>query len=297
MSDSGPDAPSRPRPGEMYAEPRISPARVTVPSPTFRCLCRLGNSAGADFGEDGGVDFDNKPHLVEIVAALKEITARITSATALPEAIGDLLKITAGVIPGHMQCGVTLVGEGGPATFAATGLPDEVLDEARHADGDGPCMGAVRARDIVLSQDLADETRWPVWTASARSHGVASVLAYPFDIDALTLGALTLYADRPRAFTDDVPIVAMLVADHASLLLRVRMRQLTQDELLAQVSHVWAGDTAVERAIGIVMAQRGCHAEQALRHLHEAATQLGVGLTAVAERLVRAVSDRAVPPA
>ena len=33
-------------------------------------------------------------HLVEIVAALKEITARITSAASLPEAVADLLKIT-----------------------------------------------------------------------------------------------------------------------------------------------------------------------------------------------------------
>ncbi len=48
----------------------------------------------------------------------------------------------------------------------------------------------------------------------------------------------------------------------------------------------------MERAIGIVMAQRGCPPDQALRHLHEAATQLGVGLPAVAERLVRTVGSR-----
>ena len=40
------------------------------------------------------------------------------------------------------------------------------------------------------------------------------------------------------------------------------------------------------------MAQRGCPPEQALRHLHDASTHLGVGLPAVAERLVRSVCDR-----
>jgi GAF domain/ANTAR domain len=239
------------------------------------------------------VDGNSGPHLVEIVAALKEITARITSAAALPEAVADLLKITTDVVPGHVQCGVTLITQGEPATFAATGLPAEVLDESQHADGDGPCMAAVRSRDIVLSQDLARETRWPAWTPIARRFGIASVLSYPFDVDPLMLGALNLYSDQPGAFVDDVPIVAMLVADHASLLLRVRLRQLTQEELLAQVSDVRAGDTAVERAIGILMAQRGCPADQALRHLHEAATQLGIGLPAVAERLVRTVANRA----
>ena len=240
------------------------------------------------------MDLGSGPHLVEIVAALKEITARISSATALPEAVDDLLKVTTDILPGHVQCGVTLISQGEPATFTANGLPAEVLDEAQHADSDGPCMEAVRTRDIVTSQDLAAEARWPVWSATAQRHGIRAVLSYPFDVDPLILGALNLYADR--AFDDEVPIVAMLVADHASLLLQVRLRQLTQDQLLAHLSDGAAGDTAVERAIGIVMAQRGCPPEQALRHLNEAATHLGVGIPALAERLVRTVGDRGQPP-
>jgi transcriptional regulator with GAF, ATPase, and Fis domain len=241
------------------------------------------------------VELGSGPHLVEIVAAMKDITARVTSAASLNEAVDDLLKVVADILPRHVQCGVTLISQGEPATFAANGLPNEVLDEARHADGDGPCMEAVRRRDIVLSQDLTGETRWPVWTGAARAHGVASVLAYPFDVDALMLGALTLYSDRAEVFRGDVPIIAMLVADHASLLLRVRLRQLTQDQVLARLGDVPAGDAVVERAIGIVMAQRGCPPEQALRHLQEAATHLGVGIQALAERLVRTVGDRRAP--
>jgi len=234
------------------------------------------------------VDVDRQPHLVEIVAALKEITARITGATALPEAIDDLLKVTADVLPNHVQCGLTLISEGEPATFASTSLPLEVLDETQHAGGDGPCMEAIRTRDVVLCEDIATEARWPVWTALARRQGVGSVLSYPFDVDPLTLGALNLYGDRPRAFGEDVPIVAMLVADHASLLLRVRLQWIAQQDRAAAV-HT---DAAVERAVGIVMAQRGCPPQQALRHLHEAADKLGVDVPVVAERLVRTVSDR-----
>jgi transcriptional regulator with GAF, ATPase, and Fis domain len=245
-------------------------------------------SVRAAFREDGRVE----PHLVEIVAALKEITARVTSAADLPEAVENLLKVTTDLVPGHVQCGIMTLSQGVPATFAATGLPAEVLDEAQHADGDGPCLEAVRTRDIVLSQDLGTEPRWPTWTAAARRSGIASVLSYPFDVDPSVLGALNLYSDRPHSFVDNVPIMAMLVADHASLLLRVRLRQLTQNDLLAQMSEVRAGDTAVERAIGIVMAQRGCPPEQALRHLHEAATHLGVGIPALAERLVETVGGR-----
>jgi hypothetical protein len=260
------------------------------------------------------VSVENSPHLVEIVAALKEITARITTASTLPTAVDEVRKVTVGLMPPSVRCGITVIAQGEPAVFAAAGLPAEVLDETGHAGGEGPCLEAVRTRDIVLSQRLADETRWPTWVAAARRHGIGAVLSYPFDIDPRNLGALNLYADRPEAFEGEWPIIAMLVADHASLLLRVRLRQLSHEDMVAEVVDLPAGEASqsegsephgapqsrvhrmtVERAIGIVMAQRGCPPDQALRHLHEAATQLGVGLPTVAERLVRTVSDRGAP--
>ncbi len=225
------------------------------------------------------MDVDTQPHLVEIVAALKEITARITSATSLSAATEDLVKVAVDILPPDMQCGVTLVSQGGSATFASTGLPAEVLDEGQFADGDGPCMESVRTRDIVMSQDLAGESRWPTWTGLARAGGVSGVLAYPFDVDPAILGALSLYAASPSA-----------------LLLRVRLRQLTQGEMASHAGEHPGGDAVIERAIGIVMAQRGCPPEQARRHLHDAATHLGVGLPAIAERLVRTVGDRGATP-
>ena len=121
------------------------------------------------------------------------------------------------------------------------------------------------------------------------------MLSYPFDIDPSNLGALSLYADRPEAFDGELPIITMLIADHASLLIRARLRQLVHEDMVAEVVDLPIGDATLERAIGIVMAQRGCPPEQALRHLHEAATQLGVGLPTVAERLVRTVGDRGGP--
>ncbi len=241
------------------------------------------------------MDLDKKSHLVEIVAALKEVTALITAAGALPDAAEGLAKAMGEILPGHVRCGVTLVCEGTPAVLASAALPDEILDETQYSDGDGPCLTAIRARDIIVSPDLTAETRWPAWTALAARHGICGVLSYPFDVDTFTLGAINLYADRAHGLADDVPIIAMLVADHASLLLRVRRQQFAQDDQLARAMAAADGDTVVERAIGIVMAQRGCPPEQALRHLHEAATHLGADLTAVAQRLVHTVAERGTP--
>ena len=237
------------------------------------------------------MDVGNGPHLVEIVAALKEVTAALSSATTLSAALDDLVKVTSDLLPSDIWCGVMLVSQGEPTMFAGSGLAPAVLDEARHADGEGPMLDALRARDVVLAQCLDERSRWPAWQEAAIGHGVHGVLAYPFDVDPHTLGALTLYAGRCHALVGDVPLIAMLVADHASLLLRVRLRQLDEGAV-AGVRVTDDTEAVLERAVGIVMAQRGCPPEQALRHLQDAATHLGVGLPAVAERLVRSVSDR-----
>src|SRR5262249_15944246 len=158
-------------------------------------------------------------------------------------------------MPAHIRCGVTLISQGTSAVLASAGLPDEVLDETLHSDGDGPCLAAIRDRDIVVCPDLDVGDRWPAWSRLAREHGIRGVLSYRFDVDRVTVGAINLYADRPDGLDGDVPIVAMLIADHASLLLRVRREQFPTDV---------GDDVVVQRAVGIVMAQRGCTPEQAL---------------------------------
>ena len=264
---------------------------------TSVCRFRAMGVARAGFGEDGLVNVGSGPHLVEIVAALKEITAGLSTATALPAALDDLVKVTTDLLPTDISCGVTLVGQGEPATFAASGLAAEVLDESRHADGDGPDAGRDAGpghRPGPVPRPTSRDGRrggprrsGTACTASSRTRSTST--RSPSAPSPCTPGGC-------EAFTGDVPIVAMLVADHASLLLRVRLPPARRGRAAGRAADRGAGgDVAVERAVGIVMAQRGCPPEQALRHLHDAATHLGVGLPAVAERLVRSVSDRGSP--
>jgi GAF domain/ANTAR domain len=234
----------------------------------------------------------SRPHLVEIVAALKELTARITGAADLSEAVARVLEATGHVLPAHIRCGVTVIAQGQPASFVAAGQPFEAIDEVQYADGEGPGLEAIRTRSLVMCEDLASTEQWPVWSRHARQHGVHAVLSYPFDVDGPMLGALNLYADRPTSFADETPIIAMLLAEHASVLLGVRLRQADLEDKLARVGGGNRVDASVERAIGIVMAQRGCSPERALDHLHHAASTLGVQLTDVANRLVTSVGGR-----
>jgi GAF domain-containing protein len=237
-------------------------------------------------------------HPVEIVALLRELTAQLVTGDDLDDALGALVRTTTQVVPARAWCGITLIRAGGPTTAAVSAdLPDgidEVADEtiAEPAD-EGPCLAAVRTREMVLSQDLSDEARWPAWRERAASAPVRGVLSVPLDIDDHVIGALTLYTEQPRTFTPDVQLTAMLLAEHAGLLLAAVLDRGRRAGLTAQLREALEGGETVNRAIGIVMAQRSCGAEDAVHVLQQASARLHVPLHEVADRLVTTVTTRA----
>jgi AmiR/NasT family two-component response regulator len=97
---------------------------------------------------------------------------------------------------------------------------------------------------------------------------------------------------EPRAFTPDVQLAAMLVAEHAGLLLAAVLDRGRLAGLAADLSEALASGETVNRAIGIVMAQRGCRAEDAFDVLRQASMTLHAPLHEVADRLVTAIGSR-----
>ncbi|WP_432978869.1 GAF and ANTAR domain-containing protein [Dactylosporangium sp. CA-233914] len=235
-------------------------------------------------------------HTVEIAAVLRQLTARLIASDDLDEALEDLVETAADVVEGASWCAVTLVRAGGPSTAAASaGLPEALLD-SQYDSGTGPSMEAIRTRDLILSDDLSADVRWPRWRARALSAGVNAVLAVPVDIDEHAIGALTVYAADPRRFTTDVGLTAMLVAEHAGLLLSAVLDRGRRAGVHAELAEALADGETVNRAVGIMMVQRACSAETALEVLRSTAQRLDLPLTAVAERLVQTVERRVSPP-
>lgn len=157
-------------------------------------------------------------HTVEIAAVLRQLTARLIASDDLEEALEDLVETAADLVEGASWCAVTLVRSGGPTTAAASpGLPESLVD-GQYERGSGPALEAIRTRDLILVDDLAAETRWPLWRSRALAAGVRGVLTVPVDIDEHVIGALTVYAAEAGRFTADVGLTAMLVAERAGLL-------------------------------------------------------------------------------
>ncbi|WP_238010320.1 GAF and ANTAR domain-containing protein [Dactylosporangium sp. AC04546] len=232
-------------------------------------------------------------HTVEIAAVLRQLTARLIASDDLDEALEDLVETAADLVDGASWCAVTLVRAGGPSTAAASsGLPEALLD-SQYDSGTGPSMEAIRSRDLILSDDLAVDTRWPRWRERALDAGVRGVLTVPVDIDEQVIGALTVYSAAAGSFTTDVGLTAMLVAEHAGLLLSAVLDRGRQAGLHAQLEEALADGETVNRAVGIMMVQRACSADSALEVLRSTAGRLQLPLTTVAQRLVETVERRA----
>ena len=138
--------------------------------------------------------------------------------------------------------------------------------------------------------DLRTESRWPAWTRRARALGVRAVLSAPVDVDDHVLGAINLYAREPGALAEHRQVTAMLLAEHAGLLLAAVRDRARQQALAGELDRTLANGELVGQAIAVIMTERGCSAPEALQVLRRTSAALSIPLREVAERMVRSVA-------
>lgn len=185
------------------------------------------------------------------------------------------------IIPGAEEASITVVaGRRRLHTEAASSRFAALLDALEEHTGEGPCLDAMYEQHTVRVDDTASESRWPSFSARACEAGAASMLALQLFVDEDSLGALNLYAGRPRAFDEESEHVGQLFASHAAIAYgaaRKRsqlLRAVTTRELIGQ-------------AQGILIERHKVSADQAFAMLVAASQSLNIKLREVADTLVR----------
>ncbi|MBQ1048325.1 GAF and ANTAR domain-containing protein [Micromonospora sp. C51] len=227
--------------------------------------------------------------VLETAALLRELTAGLIAVDDFDAALSALVRITRDAVGGVAWCGFTALRAGEPAGVAASDAQLSGLDDLRYGP-DTPAMEAIRRREMVGAEELDVEPRWPDWTPRARELGVRGVISAPVDIDDQVIGAVNLYASEPDALTPAHQLTAMLLAEHAGLLLAAVRDREKRAALTGQQDAALLNDGVIGQAVGVIMTQRGCPAEDALDVLRSAASSLSIPLREVAERLVSTVS-------
>jgi GAF domain-containing protein len=164
-------------------------------------------------------------------------------------------------------------------TVCATGPAPQQLDELQMRLGTGPCLTAARKQIVVRMHDVAADTRWAEFRASALSCDVASMLCVPLYVDEKVLGSLSLYGDRPDVFRDGAePVARMLAAVSAVALAESQQRE--------RMERAMANRDLIGQAKGILMYRDGIRADAAFEMLRAHSQRTNSKLLVVAERVV-----------
>ncbi|MEV7995765.1 GAF and ANTAR domain-containing protein [Streptomyces sp. NPDC086077] len=190
------------------------------------------------------------------------------------------------------RASVSLCNEGMPVPLSASDDRAAYLMEVQATLGEGPCLHAARTGAPVIAADLAgggDTGRWPVFAQQATALGVRAVYALPLGDDAGCLGTLDLYRDVPGVLSPGELRTAYLVAGVMTVAL---MSLPTGDEHGNRPPNgLWLSELATEhdevyQAIGMVMAQLGVGADEALARLRGHAFARGLTVLDLAHDVV-----------
>jgi hypothetical protein len=176
-------------------------------------------------------------------------------------------------------------------TVFASDATADLLEDLQFSLGEGACMDAAVSRRPVLVADMNDPVqtvRWPVYAAAVvEQAGVRAVFALPLQWGAIDVGVLDLYRRTPGALSATEMRDALNAADAATLIL-LGLHSGSGDEQSWDRS--WGGRAEIHQATGMVVAQLGTSAADALARLraHAFAEQRLLGEVArdvVARRL------------
>jgi GAF domain-containing protein len=157
---------------------------------------------------------------------------------------------------------------------------EEVLRE-------GPCCDAFRRGEVVMVGDLEQMAgSWPRWSPDALRLGVKAVLCAPLWVRDSRLGAINMYGDAVRRWTDDELRVARLLADMTASYVAHRWEIETTRRTNEQLQHALDSRIVIEQAKGVLASHLECSVDRAFAVLRDHARRNSASLRAVANAVV-----------
>jgi len=232
----------------------------------------------------------------DLVQALSALQSVMLSAQGVQGFLAELTKVAAGVADPVASCGLTVRRGGQPTTVASSDERAERIDEAQYSSGEGPCLETLETGAVRDVPDIAGETRWSDYRDRALELGVRSSLSIPLTSGGHNLGGLNLYGSRPNNFAGMVRQHAEIFAVQATTALLLVLRNADQTQQSAQLEQALSSRTVIDQAIGILMAQQQCTAEDAFALLRAHSQNNNRKLRDVASDLIGRVSGRPPSP-
>ena len=169
---------------------------------------------------------------------------------------------------------------------AATDGRSRVLEDVQAETGQGPCVDSFVNREIVTTDDLARESRWPASRDTLVGHDVRAVLAVPVVLGGVTVGSLDVYMDQPYHWDESEKAALSRYSDVVEVMLNAALRTRHSRELAAQLQYALDYRAVIERGVGFLMATYGLTAVDAFNLLNRTARDQRRDVSEVAQELL-----------
>ena len=233
----------------------------------------------------------------DVVESLTELARTLTETESVRDTLGSILALALRSIPGCHAASVTVLdGKGRPSTIAATDEKTHVLDRRQYVLHDGPCLDAARRQQVNRWTLQEAEQRWPDFTALAEEMGLRSYLSAGLALAGRTLGALNLSSHDTDGFSQlDEDLISLFTVPAAAAIVVVG-RYAEARDLAEQLEQALGSRAVIDQAIGIVMAESRCDADQAFATLSRASNNRNMKLRDLATEIVMRVGGRPPSP-
>jgi GAF domain-containing protein len=221
-----------------------------------------------------------------------DMAVTVVATSSVDELLVGIAELAVGAVPAAASASVALTAPAWSGHAIAIDARAARLETLQRRTAVGPGPDALRARHAVESPDLRAERRWRDFARAATGDGVLAVRAVPMLVrGGAPIGVLTVYGDAAGAFRLPDRSDADLIAGLATVAVTGATRSYDDTALSARLRHALASRSAIDQAIGIVMAERACTAEQAITQLRAMARERATTLLQVATDVVAGAEE------
>ena len=210
---------------------------------------------------------------------------------AVRDFLHELVSAAVDELPG---CGAALSvlrdGERQLAPAVATDARAHRLDVAGVAEG--PHALAVERDAVVHLADATTDRRWPAYARLMLTEGITSLIVFPLDIDErpTMVGMLAVYSPEPHLFeSTDRNRYLRRVATEATRALALAARLALIERRSVDLERALASRATIDQAVGILMAENRCTADDAFAVLIRASQHRNLKLRSIAREIVARV--------
>lgn len=241
------------------------------------------------------------PHMSqdELSQSLAELSGLLFAQETLDTTLHRVAVLASHLLPGADAASVTVAdSDGKPSTASSTQDLASQLDAEQYRLDEGPCLAALRERELFQIDSMADETRWSQFCPLALDAGIASLLAVPLAANG-TSGAINFYSRRSYIYTSVDRAIASLFAGQAAVAAANAQSytsvQGERDKLALHLNEALRSRATIDQAVGVLVEREHLNPTEAFEMLRTASQRLNVKIRDIAGEIVAAAQESGSP--